>query len=347
MSDVRFRNLDNVPLQEEFNPSTVFKISTASKIVAAVIGIISICVFTLTDNAKTPITTISSKNVDGQCTMLSSFTGTLPRTGTTVSANIAKSFVDGFFTLLQDLTGTTKNTYLSDWGLQQRSERVSDFLTRKSDSVTFFQVYFPTYQSCIDEFSKTPVCSYVQLLDYEGDDANYDRPYIQFLQNGNFPLKNVCRSTLKCTWPDVLRTDSWEYWRVYINVTNFKCAPLANFTTCESISSKCPEYARFAASFGDLFHRIHPAEQMCQTFKSNPPYTCQSFQVASPIQVISQTLSLMATALGGTELFLYVLLKYRHMWPSSSNAQVQPESTTMPSYSSSNAQVKPESSAMP
>jgi hypothetical protein len=347
MSDVRFRNLDNVPLQEEFNPSTVFKISTASKIAAVVIGIISICVFTLTDNAKTAITTISSKNVDGRCTMLSSFTGSLPPTGITVSADIANRFVDGFFTLLKDVTGTTKDTYLADlrtgWGIG-KSERVSGFLTGKSDVVNLFQVYFPTYQSCIDEFSKTPVCSYLQL---SGDDANLDKPYLIQTPSGLIPLKNVCQSQLKCTWPDVLRPDSWNYWPVYMNVTNFKCAPSANFTTCESISSKCPEYAIFAAGFGELFRQIHPAEQMCQTFKSNPPYTCQSFQVVSPIQVISQTLSLMATALGGTELFLYVLLKHRHLWPSSSNAQVQPESSTMPSYSSSNAQVQPESSTVP
>jgi hypothetical protein len=331
MSDVRFRNLDNVPLQEEFNTSTVFKISTASKIAAVIIGIISICVFTLTDNAKTAITTISSKNVDGQCTMLSSFSGTLPRPGTTVTADIAKSFVEGFFTLLKDSTGVTKNTF-DNW--QIGKEKVSEFLLERTDAVNLFQVYFPTYQSCIDEFSKTPVCSYPQ------DQNTYDRPFLQGYTN--IPLKNVCRSSLKCSWPDILPIDSWEYWYVYINVTSFNCAPSANFTSCESISTKCPEYARFAAGFGQLFRRIHPPEQMCQTFKSNPPYTCQSFQVVSPIQVISQTLSLMATALGGTELFLYVLLKYRHMWPSSSNAEVQPESSTMPSYSSSNAQAQPE-----
>jgi hypothetical protein len=344
MSDVRFRNLDNVPFQEEFNPSTVFKISSASKIVAVVIGIISICVFTLTDNAKTAITTISSQNVDGQCTMLSSFSGTLPRIRTTVTADVANSFVEGFYTLVKETTGVTKNTYFYDFLDGTLKDRVVDFRTELSDSVTLFQLYFPTYQSCIDEFSKTPVCSYIQEPPgFDGRTYSQDKPMVQ----NSKVYKNVCESYLKCTWPDILRVDAWENWRVFMNVTNFKCAPSANFTTCELISSKCPEYARFAASFGQLFHRIHPAEQMCQTFKSNPPYTCQSFQVVSPIQVISQTLSLMATALGGTELFLYVLLKYKHMWPSSSNARVQPESSAIPSYSSSNAQVQPESSTMP
>ena len=240
---------------------------------------------------------------------------------------------------MKDVTGVTKDTYLNQIS---NSNKASAFRNERSDSVTLFQVYFPTYQSCIDEFSKPPVCSYVQLQNKQG---NYDQPYVQ--SNNAQRVENVCQSDLKCSWPDILRLDEWDYWRVYINVTNFKCAPSANFTTCESISSKCPEYARFAAGFGELFRRIHPAEQMCQTFKSNPPYTCQSFQVVSPIQVISQTLSLMATALGGTELFLYVLLKYKHMWPSSSNARVQPESSAMPSYSSSNAQVQPESSTTP
>ncbi len=328
MSDVRFRNLDNVPLQEEFNTSTVFKISTASKIVAVVIGIISICVFTLTDNAKTAITTISSKNVDGQCNMLSSFTGSLPTQGTVVTSDVSNSFIEGFFTLLKDVAGVTKDTYLNVWRVADRgSDRVSIFWKGKSDRVNLFQVYFPTYQSCIDEFSKPPVCGYVQLNNKQG---NYDQPFLIDTNTGTIPLKNVCQSHLKCTWPEILRIDDWEYWTVYFNVSNFKCAPSANFTTCESISSKCPEYARFAAGFGELFLRIHPAEQMCQTFKSNPPYTCQSFQVVSPIQVISQTLSLMATALGGTELFLYFLFKHRHMWPSSSNERVHPESSTMP-----------------
>jgi hypothetical protein len=96
------------------------------------------------------------------------------------------------------------------------------------------------------------------------------------------------------------------------------------------VSRVCQISCRLSKGFGEFFRQIYPAEQMCQTFQSNPPYTCQSFQVVSPIQVISQTLSLMATALGGTELFLYVLLKHRHLWPSSSNAQVQPESSTVP-----------------
>jgi hypothetical protein len=320
MSDVRFRNLDSVPLQEEFKPSTVFKISTASKIAAAVIGIISICVFTLTDNAKTPITTISSKDADGHCSMLSSFSGNFPRTWTTVTADVAQSFVDGYFALLKDTTGTTKSTYLdqSGYGLIDRTERVSGFSTDKSDAVSLFQVYFPTYQSCIDAFSKPPVCIYLQLSDAEG---NYDKPFLKY----NVPLKNVCQSSIKCNWPEIIRADKWEHWKVYLNVTSFNCAPSANFTTCESISSKCPEYATFAKGFGELFHRIHPAEQMCQAFKTNPPYSCLSFQVVSPIQVISQTLSLMATALGGSELFLYALLKYRHVLARTTPIPVAPK----------------------
>jgi hypothetical protein len=324
MSDVRFRNLDSVPLQEEFKLSTVFKISTASKIAAAVIGIISICVFTLTDNAKTPITTISSKDADGHCTMLSSFSGTYPRAWTTVTADVAQRFVDGFFALLKDTTGTTKSTYLdqSGYGLINRAERVSEFSTAgRSDAVNLFQVYFPTYQSCTDAFSKPPVCSYVQLRDAGG---NYDKPFEKFDMN-NYFLKNVCQSSIKCNWPEVILADNWDYWKVYINVTSFNCAPSANFTSCESISSKCPEYATFAKGFGELFHRIHPAEQMCQAFKSNPPYSCLSFQVASPIQVISQTLSLMATALGGSELFLYALLKYRRIFARATPIAPKPE----------------------
>jgi hypothetical protein len=323
MSDVRFRNLDSVPLQEEFKPSTVFKISTASKIAAAVIGIISICVFTLTDNAKTPITTISSKDADGQCTMLSSFSGTYPRTWTTVTTDVAQSFVDGYFALLKDTTGTTKSTYLdqSGYGLKLRTDRVSEFSTDKSDAVNLFQVYFPTYQSCIDAFSKPPVCSYLQLSDKGG---NKDKPFEKY-DMYNYFLKNVCQSSIKCNWPEIIRADNWEFWKVYLNVTSFNCAPSANFTTCESISSKCPEYATFAKGFGELFHRIHPVEQMCQAFKTNPPYSCLSFQVVSPIQVISQTLSLMATALGGSELFLYALLKYRHVFARTTPIAPKPE----------------------
>ncbi len=264
--------------------------------------------------------------------MLSSFSGTLPKAGTTVTADVANSFNDGFYALLKDATGVTKNTYQNVW-LNGRlgtpgEERVNEFLQSRSDTVNLFQVYFPTYQSCIDEFSKTPVCSYVQ--DRTTANGNYDQPFMQFLQTGNFPLKNVCQSSLQCNWPDILRVNSWDPWKVYINVTNFKCAPSANFTTCDLISSKCPEYASFATGFAELFRRIHPAEQMCQTFKSNPPYSCQSFQVVSPIQVISQTLSLMATALGGSELVLYFLFKYRRMCPSSSKVKEENELSSVP-----------------
>ena len=85
MADIRFRNLDQLPLQAEFSPSVVYKISAVSKVAAVVVGIISICVFALTDNAKTAITTISSTNFDGTCTMLASVTAQLAEEAVTVS----------------------------------------------------------------------------------------------------------------------------------------------------------------------------------------------------------------------------------------------------------------------
>jgi hypothetical protein len=328
MSDVRFRNLEGVPFQEDFNSSTVFKISTASKIAALLIGIISICVFTLTDNAKTRMTTISSKEVDGSCTMLSAYSGTYPTIWTTVAADVAQSFYDGFFALLKDTTGTTKSTYLdeSGYGLQSRTSayKILEFSDGKSDAVSLFQVYFPSYQSCIDAFSKPPVCSYLQLKEGRLVRDHHDQPFKKYTRNGNVPLENVCESSLKCTWPEILHFDNWDYWKFVINVTSFNCAPSTNFTTCESISSLCTEYASFAKGFGELFHRIHPAEQMCRAFKSNPPYSCTSFEVVSPIQVISQTLSLMATALGGSELFLYVIMKYRNILKRSTQTKPEP-----------------------
>jgi hypothetical protein len=311
MSDVRFRNLDNVPLQEEFSTSTVFKISAASKFAAVAIGIVALCVFTLTDNAKSAITTIS--NVDGgngQCKMLSSFSGALPRPGTEVTEDVAKGFIDGYDALMKDVTGLPA-LYPID-SMARTTDRISLFLRDRNDAVTLFQVYFPTYQSCIDAFSKPPVCSYVQN-NREGD---IDKPAmtmnVQLLRSVR--VESACQSSMKCTWPEIMLQDGWDLWKVYINATTFKCAPSANLTTCETISSKCPEYASIAAGFSKLFHQIHPAQQMCQTFKSNPPYSCESFQVVSPIQVISQTLSLMATALGGCELFLFALLKYRRIF---------------------------------
>ena len=312
MSDVRFRNLDNVPLQEEFSTSTVFKISAASKFAAVAVDIVALCVFTLTDNAKSAITTIS--NVDGgngQCKMLSSFSGGLPRGGTEVTADVAKGFVDGYDALMKDVTGLPA-FYPID-SMAKTTDRISQFSRDRYDAVTLFQVYFPTYQSCIDAFSKPPVCSTVQLNDREG---NFDKPATTIdpiLLGPPRRVENTCQSSMKCSWPEIMLIDGWDLWKVYINATSFKCAHSANLTTCEAISSKCPEYASIAAGFSKLFHRIHPAQQMCQTFKSNPPYSCQSFQVVSPIQVISQTLSLMATALGGCELFLFALLKYRRI----------------------------------
>jgi hypothetical protein len=318
MSDVRFRNLDNVPLQEEFNTSTVLKISTASKIAAVVIGIISICVFTLTDNAKTAITTISSTDIDGKCSMLSSLTSTFSRDMCVVTATDAAYFVDGYSKLLKNVMSATSQAAV-DYLMPNKFAR---FLGDPADSVQLYGVYFPTYQSCIDGFSKPPVCRYLQ----ESSTDDLDRP---FYDNRGVRVHNVCQSALYCDWPGIQK-NSFSAWQVLMNVTNFQCNPSANFITCLQISSKCPEYASLTAGFPNLFQRIHSAEQMCQQFKSNPPYSCQTFQVISPIQVISQTLSLMATALGGSEFFLYFLFKYRRMWPSNSNASVQPESSTMP-----------------
>jgi hypothetical protein len=344
MSDVLFRNLEHIPLQEEFTPSVVYKISSASRISAVVIGIVSICVFTLSDNAKTAITTISSKNIDnGKCTILSSFSGVLPKAAITVPTLVANDFEKGYSALIGATTGSPDNVTLvtllsgmyqdvktiherrrgnGTYGITdydcKNIETARDFTTRKFDSVEFLQQYFPTYQSCIDEFSKPPVCRFVPATEnLEKNDVEvHDKPLtcMHSVIHSDVRVPSTCVSVLRCNWPQMRETTLFSsYWRVHLNHYTFKCAPSANFTTCESISSKCPEYVRFASGFAKLFHSIHPAEQLCQTFKSNPPYSCESFQVLSPIQVISQTLSLMATTLGGSELVLYAFLKYRRM----------------------------------
>ena len=332
MSDVRFRNLDNVPLQEEFNPSTVFKISTASKIAAAVIGIISICVFTLTDNAKTAITTIEAQNLNGNCAMLSSFTSAsvdAPK----LTAKRASDFLEGYKKLVQDATELADVRSL----VTERIQRIADRLT--DSGLSYNSEFFRYHQDCIDQLSKPAVCTYMNTKGYD----TFDKPNPYAAANMH---RNVCFSYLDCTWSGT--SIKGQEFQIAMNVTFFKCLPSANFTSCDEISSKCPVYARFASDFGRLLSaHIHPSESLCVPFKKLPPYSCQTFQVVSPIQIISQTLSLMATALGGSELFLYFVLKHRHMWTSSSNKRVQPESSDMPSYSSSNAQVQPESSALP
>jgi hypothetical protein len=328
MSDIRFRNLDHIPLQEEFTPSLVYKISSASKISAVVIGIVSICVFALSDNAKTAITTISSTNVEnGQCSMLSSFTGPLPQAKTSVPILVANNFAKGYSALIEAATGSTDRvtlTKLGQYTVELRGdgifdcgnvETARDFTTQRYDGVEFLQQYFPTHQSCIDEFSKAPDCRFVPATEnlIDKDNELYDKPLIctRRVELDNVRVPSTCVSVLKCNWPRMGQTTMFpSFWRVHMNVSTFKCAPSANFTTCESISSKCPEYDRFASGFSKLFQSIHSAEQLCQTFKTNPPYSCQSFQVLSPIQVISQTLSLMATTLGGSELVLYAIHKY-------------------------------------
>jgi hypothetical protein len=211
------------------------------------------------------------------------------------------------------------------------------FVSRTAPAGGYQQMYFENYQNCIDAFSKPVVCNYVQL----GTSQDFDQPLPISDRRGS----GFCQSSLNCAWPGI----SLGFRRIItvMNATTFNCVPSANFTTCDTISSKCSEYTRFAADFGKLYQGMLSPQHLCAPFRQNPPYSCRSFQVVSPIQVVSQTLSLMATALGGCELFLYLLLKYRRLWPSSSNAQVQPESSTMPSYSSSNAKAQPESSTLP
>jgi hypothetical protein len=315
MSDVRFHNLTGVPLQEEFTPSTVIKISTASKCFAAVIGIISICVFTLTDNAKTSITTIQTTDSVGNCMILSSFTGNTDENSGRVTATQASDFFEGYKQLLKDVTGAADVSIFIDSQLNDL------WVSRKAHGGAYQQVYFENYQNCIDGFSKPVLCNYVQL----GTGQEFDQPLPISDRRG----RGFCQSYLNCAWPGV----SWLSFRkieIVMNATAFSCVPSANFATCDKISSKCPEYTRFAADFGKLYQRLQSPQYLCAPFKQNPPYSCRSFQVVSPIQVVSQTLSLMATALGGSELFLYLLLKYRRMWPSSSNVKVQPASSTLP-----------------
>jgi hypothetical protein len=317
MADVRFRNLDQLPLQAEFTPSSVYKISAASKVAAVVIGIISICVFALTDNAKTAITTISSTNVDGKCTMLASVTAQLVEESVTVSARSANEIVQAYSALMKEVTGHYRQELPIPCESLMDDDTVVRFPQSPALPVVFMQKYYPTYQSCIDEFSKPPVCHFTPATDSKNDRERRecDVPTICRTTNGfNSRLQNSCTSVLKCNWPQVEQPYLIpSYFRVILNGTIFRCAPSVNFTTCDSVSSSCPEFKRFASGFSKIFHLIHPPEQMCQTFKNNPPYSCQSFQVVSPIQVISQTLSLMATTLGGSELLLFAMLKYKHM----------------------------------
>jgi hypothetical protein len=193
--------------------------------------------------------------------------------------------------------------------------------------VHFLQTYFSTYQNCIQEFSKPPVCFFEPLTDAtpQRDRGDYDKPVT--CGSSSTPLPNACQSILRCFWPSIGPPKMFPFLRkVHMNVTIFKCDPSANFTTCDSIHSKCPEYQRFANEYVRLFQLTNPPEVMCQTFKNNPPYSCQTFQVLSPIQVISQTLSLMATTLGGSELFFYAMLKHRHIFAKKS--QIVPASVS-------------------
>jgi hypothetical protein len=331
MTDVRFRNLDHVPLQEEFTPSGVHKISAASKIAALAIGIVSVCVFIFTDNAKTAITTISSTNIDGKCTMLSSVTVQLVEEETMNSVSVKNEFVKGYLALMKEITGVPRVQCNSPHYIYGNSESGTNYIGY--DRVHFLQTYFSTYQNCIQEFSKPPVCRFDPLTDAvpSRDRDDYDKP---LMCDGygvySKPLPNACKSVLRCFWPNIGLPKMFPYVRrVFMNVTNFKCDPSANFTTCDSIHSKCPEYQRFANGYVKLFQLTNPPEVMCQTFKDNPPYSCQTFQVLSPIQVISQTLSLMATTLGGSELFFYAMLKYRHTFARKSQIVPAPVSNTL------------------
>jgi hypothetical protein len=335
MTDVRFRNLDHVPLQEEFTPSVVYKISTASKIAALAIGIVSLCVFSLSDNAKTAITTISRTDVDGKCTMLSSVTVQLAEEETSVSASVKNEFVQGYLALMKEITGVPRVQCNSPYQLEGGGSEESGPNYLGFDRVHFLQTYFSSYQNCIQEFSKPPVCFFEPLTDStpSRDRSDYDKPLVCLHTSTRIPLPNffpACRSVLRCFWPNVGPPKMFPFLRrVFMNLTNFKCDPSANFTTCDSIHSKCPEYERFANGYVKLFQRINPPEVMCQTFKDNPPYSCQTFQVLSPIQVISQTLSLMATTLGGSELFLYAMMKYRHMFARKPQIVPAPVSNTL------------------
>jgi hypothetical protein len=315
MSDVNFRNLKDIPLQDGFTQSSVFKISAASKIFAAAVGIISICVFIFTDGAKTSITTIETTNL-GNCRILSTFSAS----GLTIPVTVAegKIFKTEFIKLLKSLPGTQIIEMFSPENL------IPDLVSRLglmagsglSYPLAYNQAYFPSYQSCLDAFTKPPVCV------YEND---YTSPFYkdQSLQSvigfsyGNF-LPNFCSSHLACLWSDAPKVTALEHgMKIILNVTAFNCNPPANFTTCHMISSACPEYSRYAASIGKLLTtHIATPERLCAPFKDLPPFSCQTFQVASPIQVISQTLSLMATALAGCEVFLYFVLTFKHKYQS-------------------------------
>ena len=187
MSDVRFHNLTYVPLQEEFTPPTVIKILTASKCFAAVIGIISICVFTLTDNAKTAITTIQATNSIGNCVMISAFTGNTDDNSKRLTATQASDFFEGYKKLLKDVTGAADVNLLID-------STYSDlFVSRTAPPSSYQQVYFEHYQNCIDAFSEPVVCNYVQL----GTGQDFDQPLPISDRRG----RGFCQSSLNCAWP--------------------------------------------------------------------------------------------------------------------------------------------------
>jgi hypothetical protein len=324
MSDVNFRNLKEIPLQDGFTQSSVIKISAASKIFAAAVGIISICAFVFTDSAKTSITTIETTNSQSNCRILSTFSSS----GLTLPVTVAEgaTFRKEFVKLLKSLPGT-QNTEINS-----PDNLIPDIVSRLgylqgtgyTYPLTYNQAYFPNYQSCLDAFMKPPVCV------YENDFSTnlYKDQPIPPVYGVTWP--NYCSSYLSCLWSDAPKVKELQHgMQIILNVTAFNCNPTANFTTCFMISSACPEYARYAVSIGKLLTtHIATPERLCTPFKDLPPYSCQTFQVASPIQVISQTLSLMATALGGCEVFLYFVLTFKHKYQSL--AKVHSDSDTQP-----------------
>lgn len=335
MSDVKFRNLKDIPLQDGFTQSSVFRISAASKMFAAAVGIISVCVFVFTDGAKTSITTIETTNL-GNCRILSTFSTSRLTMPVTVAEG--KIFKSEFIKLLNSLPGT--QIIDSGPGVDNLLPALVGSLgflpsTGYSYPLAFNQAYFPNYQSCLDAFTKSPVCVYENdpTSDTYKDQPLQKHPNFAFNLNSNPKFANFCSSYLSCLWSDapkvITASEQPLHGKMHIvlNVTSFNCNPTANFTSCHMISSACPEYSRYAASIGKLLTTVATPERLCAPFKDLPPFSCQTFQVASPIQVISQTLSLMATALAGCELFLYFVLTFKYKYQSLAkvHSDTQPE----------------------
>ena len=346
-NEPQYRDLAKlIPYIPPFNDDVVVRIDRVSMTSAAIVGLFGILYFSLAPAATSTLIEVSSVRISGyNCKMISAVTRQIDAFHV-ISDKIFDDFDAEVVAASKSLKVTAQSG--SIYGLLGKSV------------LNYENAMFETYEACLATAKADTTCKWL--------------PSSYKLSSSPGPVYPSCLTNILCS---SFNGKIWYYLAgnggaiLQVNQTLLadpaygKCNNQANVSACSNINENCQGLGQFLATFEDKIRKIVlTPEVICKPYLDYPPYICSKSQALNVPSILSQSLAFATSALAAVKAISFMVVKMLSQRKiqddvqndmesappnvkSSSNAQVHPESSAMPSYSSSNAQVQPESSTLP